>query len=53
MESPLTGGSPQVKPHSRTPAEASIALGGVMGTAQLAWPFMEIDRADPTDFINR
>lgn len=53
MESPLTGGSRAVAPYSRTPDEGSIALGGVMGTEQLGWPFTEIDRSDPTDFVDR
>jgi len=53
MESPLIRGDRPVEPHSRTPREALVALGGVMGSAQVAWPFMVIDRSDPTDFVDR
>lgn len=53
MGSPLAGGTQGVDPHSLPPEQASVALGGAMGTAQVAWPFTEIDRADPTDFVDR
>jgi serine/threonine protein kinase len=53
MGNPLAGRIGGDDPHSLSPQEASVALGGVTGTAQVAWPFTEIDRADPTDFVDR
>ena len=46
-------GHPYYGPHSLDPHAASVAVGRVMGTEQLAWPLTEIDRADPTDFVDR
>ena len=47
------GHSPSVDPFSRDPQSAKIAFANVMGTVKLAWPVEELDRADPSEFIDR
>lgn len=49
----FAGHSPEVEPFSATPHEAQVAFSGVIGTMQLAWPLEEIDRADPSEFLDR
>jgi len=54
MRSPLLGGSNSMTdPFSADPNSASIVFSGVTGTVQLAWPLEELDRSDPTEFIDR
>jgi hypothetical protein len=43
----------EVVPHSLPVESAAIAFSGVLGTEQLAWPVTEIDRDDPSEFIDR
>lgn len=45
--------TPSVDPFSRDPRSAQIAFARVMGGVQLAWPVEELDRADPTEFVDR
>jgi serine/threonine-protein kinase len=42
-----------VTPYNLDPRAASVALNNVMGSTQLAWPFEELDRADPSEFVDR
>jgi serine/threonine-protein kinase len=53
MNSPLSGGPSLLAPFSLDPEQATVAFQGVIGTTQLAWPVEEIDRSDPTEFIDR
>lgn len=53
MESPLVGASSPVAPFSGDPRSMAIAFSNVTGTKQLAWPVEEIDRSDPTEFVDR
>ena len=50
--SPPFGGS-SMEPYSRSPQEAGIAFQNIIGTIQLAWPFEELDRSDPAEFLSR
>jgi hypothetical protein len=52
MESAFSS-QPQVVPFALSANEARVAFEPVMGTTQLAWPFTEIDRSDPTEFLGR
>ena len=45
--------APSVDPFSRDPRSAQVAFANVMGTVQLAWPVEELDRADPSEFVDR
>ncbi|MFI6827608.1 serine/threonine-protein kinase [Kribbella sp. NPDC050241] len=40
-------------PYALEPREAAGAVGPGMATEQVAWPFEELDRADPTEFVDR
>jgi eukaryotic-like serine/threonine-protein kinase len=42
-----------VAPYALEPREAAGAVSPVMTTAQVAWPFEELHRADPTEFVDR
>ncbi|MDN5771236.1 MAG: hypothetical protein L0H24_10115 [Microlunatus sp.] len=53
MDSPFSSGHPSVEPFSCSPAEGQVAFQNVIGTMQLAWPVEELDRADPTEFLDR
>ncbi|KAA1423197.1 serine/threonine-protein kinase [Nocardioides antri] len=44
---------PSVDPFSREGHVASVAFSRAIGTLQLAWPFEEVDRADPSGFVDR
>ena len=45
--------SPAVDPFNRDPGGARVAFANVMGSVQLAWPVEELDRADPTELVDR
>lgn len=53
MESPLLNRSPQVEPFARSPYESQTAFQNVVGGMQLAWPVVEVDRAEPDEFLQR
>lgn len=53
MDSPFSSGHPSVEPFSCSPTEGEVAFQNVIGTMQLAWPVEELDRADPTEFLDR
>lgn len=53
MDSPFRRSNPTIEPFSYSPAEGKVAFQNVFGTMQLAWPFEELDRADPTEFLDR
>ena len=53
MDSAFSPASSPVAPYSLDPQAAGVALSNVMGSKQLAWPFEELDRADPNEFIDR
>ncbi|MGR4862111.1 serine/threonine-protein kinase [Kriegella sp. LARHCF250] len=42
-----------VTPFALDPRAASGALSNAMTTEQVAWPFEELDRSDPTEFVDR
>ncbi len=44
---------PTVDPFAKDPRSAQVAFSNVTGTIQLAWPVEELDRADPTEFVDR
>jgi hypothetical protein len=47
------GGQPDIVPFALPAREARIACEPVVGTMQIPWPFQEIDRSDPTEFLGR
>jgi eukaryotic-like serine/threonine-protein kinase len=47
------GGQPEIVPFALPAREARIAFEPVVGTTQIAWPFQEIDRSNPTEFLGR
>lgn len=53
MDSPLFGGRQRMEPYAAQPEQISIAFERVIGTAQLAWPLEQLDRADPQEFVDR
>lgn len=53
MQSPLLGSASSIEPFSADPGSGAIAFSPVMGTKQLAWPVEELDRSNPTEFIDR
>ena len=53
MDSPLFGGRQRMEPYAEQPERISIAFERVIGTAQLAWPLEQLDRADPQEFVDR
>lgn len=53
MDSPLFGGRRHMEPYAEQPERISIAFDRVIGTAQLAWPLEQLDRADPQEFVDR
>lgn len=53
MDSPLFGGRQRMEPYAERPERISIAFERVIGTAQLAWPLEQLDRADPQEFVDR
>jgi eukaryotic-like serine/threonine-protein kinase len=44
---------PDIVPFALSADKARIAFEPVMGNMQIAWPFQEIDRSDPTEFLGR
>lgn len=44
---------PSLVPFAARPQEVPDAFKRVMGTEQLAWPIVELDRADLTEFVDR
>lgn len=53
MESPLKNIDPDIEPFACSPWEGEQPFLNVTGGRQLAWPVTKIDRADPTEFLNR
>jgi serine/threonine protein kinase len=53
MSSPLLGGSTELAPFALVPRGAREALGGVMGSNQVAWPFTELDVGELGEFVDR
>lgn len=53
MDSPLFGGRQRMEPYAAQPEQISTAFERVVGTAQLAWPLEQLDRADPQEFVDR
>lgn len=53
MDNAIMGGGSGVAPRSLVPEEAGVAFANVMGTVQLAWALVEIDTADPSEFVDR
>ena len=53
MDSPSSGSRQRVEPYAAQPEQISIAFERVVGTAQLAWPLEQLDRADPQEFVDR
>lgn len=53
MDPPLFGGQQRMEPYAAQPEQISIAFERVVGTAQLAWPLEQLDRADPKEFVDR
>ena len=53
MDSPLFGGRRHMEPYAEQPERISIAFDRVIGTAQLAWPLEQLDRADPQEYVDR
>jgi serine/threonine-protein kinase len=53
MSSPIGGNHPSVEPYSNSPLEGQVAFQRVIGTTQLAWPVEELDRVDPSEFLDR
>lgn len=54
MDSPFSQGRPPVEPYALPPRQdAGVALAPVMGTQQVAWPFLPIDQGDEGDWIER
>ncbi|WP_371407955.1 serine/threonine protein kinase [Kribbella sp. NBC_00662] len=49
----MSQASDAVLPYSLFPNEAADAIRRVMNTRQVAWPFEELDRADPVEFVDR
>ncbi|WP_413543168.1 serine/threonine-protein kinase [Citricoccus nitrophenolicus] len=46
-------GNSRAEPYHCSPREAEVALSNVISSKQVAWPVTEIDRADPSEFIDR
>lgn len=53
MDSPFSRSQPAVEPYSCQPPVGAIAFQNVIGAMQLAWPVEELDRANPTAFLDR
>ncbi|WP_457964626.1 serine/threonine protein kinase [Arthrobacter sp. D1-29] len=53
MKTFFRGPQDQIEPFSLEPKLASDHFAMVMGTGQLAWPVTEVDRDDPSEFLNR
>lgn len=53
MHSTLSNARSTHEPYACSPYESEYALQNVIGGKQIAWPVTEIDRADPTEFIDR
>jgi serine/threonine-protein kinase len=53
MTSPLLGGSTDLAPFALVPRGAAEALGGVMGSNQVAWPFTELVVGELAEFVDR
>ena len=47
------GGQPEIVPFALSADEARIVFEPVMGNTQIVWPFQEIDRSDPMEFLGR
>ncbi|MCM0641161.1 serine/threonine-protein kinase [Cellulomonas wangsupingiae] len=53
MQGGFSGGFPGVNPFSQEPHSGGIAFSNVIGTMQLARPLVEVDRTNPTEFVDR
>lgn len=47
------GSQPDIVPFALSAGNARSALEQGIGNVQVAWPFQEIDRSDPTEFLSR
>lgn len=53
MSSAFSSRNPSIEPFPCSPTDGLVAFQGIVGTMQLAWPLDELDRADPSEFIDR
>jgi serine/threonine-protein kinase len=53
MDSPFTHSRRNVVPFASSPREVEIAFQNVIGGVQIAWGVNELDRDDPSEFVDR